>query len=432
MDNDNVFQTLLRKIEGFSLEGIPKRDGEIHPHYRGFSIANLPASMLDWLGVPAPVNNPLAREIQAALKQKYRHIIFLLVDGLKLALFRRFYSETRDRTMHQAWAQIFERGFLAPLTSIAPSTTSTALTTLWTGRLPVEHGIIGYELFLKEFGLTANMIFHSVASFQNDTGSLYRAGFDPEDFLPVPTLGPLLQQHGVKPFAFQHSSISTSGLSRMLLKGIESIAFETADDLWQTVQQVRDKNTGHKSFSYIYWGGLDTFSHHNGPDSAQLYDMWLDFANSLAGFLNPLLVNGRQDTLFVLTADHGQIAAEIDDDFDLHHHPELARHLALMPTGESRLPYLFVMSGHEVEVEKYLGSHWSGEFSMRSSSEVLSHGLLGAAAPHPSTLDRVGSHIVFPENKAYWWWVNKENQLLGRHGGLSRDEMLVPFFALEV
>jgi hypothetical protein len=44
----------------------------------------------------------------------------------------------------------------------------------------------------------------------------------------------------------------------------------------------------------------------------------------------------------------------------------------------------------------------------------------------------VGSHIVFPENNAYWWWVNKENHLLGRHGGLSRDEMLVPFFAMEV
>lgn len=432
MADDQVFNTLLNKLERFSLDGIPKRDGEIHPHYGGYSIANLPASMLDWLGVPAPVNNPLAGEIQSALKQKYRHIIFLLVDGLKLALFQRFYTETRERTLYQAWARIFEHGLLAPLTSIAPSTTSAALTTLWTGRLPVEHGIIGYELFLKEFGLTANMIFHSVASFQNDTGSLYRAGFDPETFLPVPTLGPLLQQNGVKPFAFQHSSISSSGLSRMLLKGVESIPFESAEDLWSSVRLVQEDYQSSKTYSYIYWGGLDTFSHHNGPDSTQLYDMWLDFARSLAGFLNPLIAHGRNDTLFVLTADHGQIATEIKYDFDLHHHPELARHLALMPTGESRLPYLFIMNGHEVEVENYLNSHWNGKFAMLPSSKVLSNGLLGTAAPHPSTLDRVGSHIVFPENNAYWWWVNKENHLLGRHGGLSRDEMLVPFFAMEV
>jgi hypothetical protein len=218
----------------------------------------------------------------------------------------------------------------------------------------------------------------------------------------------------------------------MLLKGVQSIAFEAADDLWQSVQQVREKNTDHKSFSYIYWGGLDTFSHHNGPDSAQLYDMWLDFADSLAGFLNPHLMNGRNDTLFVLTADHGQIATEINDEFNLHHHPELARHLTLMPTGESRLPYLAVMIGHESRVEDYLKNHWDGQFSMQSASGVLARGLFGSAAPHPSTQGRIGSHIVFPEDNAYWWWVNKENHLLGRHGGLSRDEMLVPFFTLEI
>ena len=432
MANNATFDTILRRLDHFSLEGVPKQADEVHPHYGGFSIANLPASMLNWLGVPPPVNNPLAPEILEVFQPAYRHVILLLVDGLKLALFRRFYAETRERSMHQAWTQIFERGFLAPLTSIAPSTTSAALTTLWTGRLPVEHGVIGYELFLKEYGLTANMIFHSVASFQNDTGSLYRAGFDPETFLPVPTLGPLLQQHGVRSFAYQHSSISSSGLSRMLLKDVENIAFETAEDLWQSVQQVQEENADRKTYSYIYWGGLDTFSHHNGPDSAQLYDMWLIFAKSLASFLNPLIAHGRNDTLFVLTADHGQIATEIKEDFDLHRHPDLTRHLALLPTGESRLPYLFIMNGHEVEVENYLSTHWNGKFSMLPSREVLANGLLGPSTPHLSTLDRVGSHIVFPADNAYWWWVKKENHLLGRHGGLSGDEMLVPFFALEV
>ncbi len=426
------YQSILSKLEGHTITGVPKRKGEVHPNYGGYSIANLPASMLGWLGIPSLLKNPLAEEILDHFKPAYRHIIFLLVDGLRLELFRKFANETLEKSLHQEWKAIFERGSLLPLTSLAPSTTSAVLTTLWTGRLPAEHGIIGYELFLKEFGLTANMIFHSVASFINDAGSLYRAGFDPETFLPVPTIGPLLTEHGVKSFAFQHSSISASGLSRMLLKNVTGIAFESPEDLWRSVTQVYEQNRDHPTYSYIYWSGLDTFSHHHGPGSPQLYDEWLLFARSLASFLNQLSTHNSRDTLFIITADHGQIATDIREDFDLHNHPDFTRHLVLMPTGESRLPYLFIKNGREVEVEDYLEKHWGGQFSMKPSGEVLAAGLLGPAIPNSTTLDRIGSHIVFPEKNSYWWWVNKENQLRGRHGGISRDEMLVPFFTLEI
>lgn len=30
------------------------------------------------------------------------------------------------------------------------------------------------------------------------------------------------------------------------------------------------------------------------------------------------------------------------------------------------------------------------------------------------------------------WWSEKENLLIGRHGGLSADEMLVPFLAVRL
>jgi hypothetical protein len=69
---------------------------------------------------------------------------------------------------------------------------------------------------------------------------------------------------------------------------------------------------------------------------------------------------------------------------------------------------------------------------MIPSSEVLSAGLFGSGQPYHGTIDRVGQFVVFPRDNAYWWWVNKENHLRGRHGGLSQSEMLVPFFALEI
>jgi hypothetical protein len=33
------------------------------------------------------------------------------------------------------------------------------------------------------------------------------------------------------------------------------------------------------------------------------------------------------------------------------------------------------------------------------------------------------------QGSAYLWWAPKENVLIGRHGGVSPEEMLVPFLA---
>jgi len=430
--NEVNFQSVLEKINQYQIKHLPKNIGEIHPNYGGYSIANLPASILNWLGAPSPLNNPLGEVILGAHKSSYKHVILLLVDGLKLEFLRRFTQEVMEKGMHAEWKNVIEKAHLFPISSISPSTTSAALTTLWTGRLPAEHGIIGYELFLKEFGFTANMIFHSVASFIDDTGSIYRAGFNPETFLPVPTLGPLFIQHGVRTFAFQHSAISSSGLSQMLLRDVTNIAFETTEDLWQKVERIYIENVSQTTYAYIYWSGLDTLSHHTGPEAPQLYDEWLIFSKSLAGFINNLSIKKLEDTLFILTADHGQIATEVREEYDLHNHPEFTRHLVMMPTGESRLPYLFIKNGHEAFVSEYLKTHWDNLFTMIPSSEVLTAGLLGNGNPHVSTIDRIGSHVVFPKNNAYWWWVNKENHLFGRHGGLSQEEMLVPLFTLEI
>ena len=70
------------------------------------------------------------------------------------------------------WSRLAEQGKLAAITSLVPSTTTAALTSLWTGRSPAEHGIVGYELWLKEYGVVSNMILHTPISFGNDAGSL--------------------------------------------------------------------------------------------------------------------------------------------------------------------------------------------------------------------------------------------------------------------
>lgn len=419
-----LYDQILATIRSFQLHALSRKEGEIHPFYGGLSIANLPGSICRWLGSPLPFGLPLDEVITTSLPDRFRNVILLVVDGLRLDLIGRYFetAELPD------WLR--DEMLLVPLTSIAPSTTSAALTTLWTGMLPAEHGIIGYELFLKEFGFIANMITHSVASFTRESNNMVKAGFDAQQFLPVPTLAGHLRQGYVTPHAMQHLSIAHSGLSEMLFSGVENHAYRTPSDLWARVEGILADHPIDKKYIYIYWGDLDTQSHIYGPETSQIRNEWAAFASLLLPALDRMKRASTGDTLFILTADHGQIPTSIDSELDLKNHPGLTNHLVMLPSGESRLPYLFVRKGHDEMVRDYLASHWESRFTMLPSEEVLASGLMGNCKPHPATQDRMGDYIVLPEGDAYWWWVNKENRLLGRHGGLSAQEMLVPLLLL--
>ena len=201
-----------------------------------------------------------------------------------------------------------EDGLLAPLTSVSPSTTSSALTTLWTGQSPATHGILGYEVWLKEYGMIANMILHAPMTFRGEVGSLSKAGFDPQEFLPLPTLGPHLRRHDIQPYAFQHHSIAHSGLSQMFQREVDIHGFYTPADLWVSMRQLIENKPHERQYIWAYWGEVDGLSHRYSPDDERAVAEFSQFSAAFERFfLNQLSPQARKDTLVVLTADHGQI-----------------------------------------------------------------------------------------------------------------------------
>jgi hypothetical protein len=80
-------------------------------------------------------------------------------------------------------------------------------------------------------------------------------------------------------------------------------------------------------------------------------------------------------------------------------------------------------------VQNYLTTAWSDSFSVVDSHDAAQAGLFGPGKHHPSLPDRIGDLIAIAKKDAYLWWADKDNPLLGRHGGLHPDEMLVPFLA---
>jgi predicted AlkP superfamily pyrophosphatase or phosphodiesterase len=333
-----------------------------------------------------------------------------------------------------SWEPILDAAELFPITSVAPSTTSTALTSLWTGACPAEHGIIGYEMWLKEYGMIANMIFHSASSYRNDTGGLQRAGFRPDSFLTAPRLGGHLARNGVHTFAFQPQSITNSGLSTMLMTApdVQMYPYRTHSDLWVTLRKHLAAHRSERTYHYIYWGALDELSHHFNPYDERVRLEFSAFGSMLGRFITEVRKDTRGDTLLLMTADHGHIPTPPDPKYHLLCHPDLTDCLTMLPTCEGRFALLYPRPGREHFMREYVEKTWPGEFHLFRSVDLMEYGVFGSGARHPHLEERLGEWAAIPGGNAYWWWPDKDNHLAGRHGGLTADEMIVPLVAIHL
>ena len=417
---------LLPELLSFRLPGLELGPGAVNPNYAGHSLLNLPASLDRWLGLEPGPHPPLDLPGLDDLAHGTRQVVVCLVDALSYARFTGWLDDPGA-----ALRPYLPSAVLGPLTSIVPSTTSAALTTLWTGRSPAEHGILGYELLLREYGMVVNMITLAPAAFEAQRGLLERAGVQAPSLLPVPTLGSRLARGGVEAHAFIGNAIRGSGLSRMHYADTELHGFGSPADLWQSVRQLVERPPERRRFIWAYYGGVDALAHIYGPASDLVRVEFEFFLRALSDlFLRPLSLGPTRDVLLIVLSDHGQVATTPQSHFHLGRHPGLSRRLQLAPTGEARLPYLYLRPGQAEAAEEYIERTWPGAFTIVDSDHALSSGLFGPGTPCDQAAGRLGDRILISRGSNYLWWADKPDTLLGRHGSLTEEEMIVPLLAM--
>ena len=181
----------------------------------------------------------------------------------------------------------------------------------------------------------------------------------------LPTLGTHLAAHGVEAHALQHGSIVNSGLSKMYFRDVNPKAFNGISDMCINLRELLEHKRQDRLYVWMYWDHVDYFSQFYGPDDERTVEEFGNFSASLERlFLQRLSRAARQDTLLILSADHGQINTQPDPYYDLNEHPDLTRRLHILPTGENRMAYLFVRPGQTEAVHEYIQRRWPGQFAL--------------------------------------------------------------------
>ena len=374
----------------------------MRPDYSGGSLVNLVASIVAARG-GKPLHEPL-RNIEVEAMRRARNVVLLIVDGLGDNYIAR----------RGAGGELARRRRGA-LTSVFPSTTASAITTSYTGRTPLEHGLTGWFTYFGEAGcVSASLPFRSRGDFL----PLARRGVTPEQIFVGRSV---FEDLPVRSVVVTYKDIVDSDYNQRYCRGAQRVAYETIDELVAHVESAV-KSGGERKFVYAYWPVYDMVSHRFGAHSAQALD---EFSRIDAAFGRLLARLAGTDSMVIATADHGFIDVAAEESFELP--ASLASMLRFPLCGERRVAYCHV---HDTKSFIAKAQDWLGDRAdIFPSRRLVDEGWFGPGTAHPRFSERIGDvAIVMRGHYTVKDWTPGEARHLhiGNHGGTTDDEMLIP------
>ena len=301
-------------------------------------------------------------------------IIFVLIDAMGMNVYLKYMPQF---------------GYTLEISSVFPSTTAAALTSIFTGLSPKEHGILEWYMYYEGYGDIIKTIPFSPAGV-DEYNALLNMGYNPKNLFDMETIFSKLEEVGVPTSAYIRAEYLDSAYSRYMLRHTSLSGYTTIKELANSI------NKDSHSFIYVYLDDLDIAQHAYGPNSEETKITMKKIKN----FLEAL---STKDTTLVVSADHGQ--TEIDK--------KIIENVNCPVGGSPR--DMFVYCDYETE-----------QYSIQSH-EILR--LLGPGIENKNLQKRVPKKIILPsEHEAIWF---KSFDVRGLHGGLSKDELLVPLIIIE-
>jgi hypothetical protein len=374
--------------------GTPRRQPEpLLPDWDGPCLHHVVPALLQQVGGPGGEALPTWLPDPVAEAEQ---IVLLVIDGLGA-------EQMRER---ENLTPVLSSGSGGSITTVAPSTTACALTTLVTGRVPAEHGVVGYRVALD--GKVMNVLQWTVG------GADARTRVPAAAFQPCPPFPgaegpvPVVTRHDYGPTGFTAAHLGRSALHR----------WHTPAGLVTAVRGLADAGS---PFVYAYYEGIDRVAHAEGL--GQYYDDELWAADRLVGDVLDALPPG---VVLVVTADHGQV--EVGANVEVLG-PEVMDGVRLI-SGEGRFRWLHVRSGAVDDVVASAMALHGDMAWVRTKEQIVEDGWLGGV-PGPEVSARLGDVVLVPFAPTAFLDPadTGEQRLRARHGSLTTAEMLVPLLA---
>lgn len=398
-------------------------DDTVLPDYGSHSVSNVPGTVGDVLGVRLGPTLPASVPVPS---DGVDRVVVVVLDGLGLHRWR------RDGPGVSLLHRLDESAAVTPLTATFPSATASALVTLNTGRTPADHGLVSGNCWLPD----RRAVLESLPFTLRGGGDAAADGLGRETLHDGPTVHERLADAGLSSATVVPEAIVGTGYASAVLAGSDRRPYAPVDPTegeagtGPSLDAALRDALAHADYTYCYLPHVDGLSHDHGPNS-DAYRAGLRVAcEGVERALDSVPEPRAERTLVLALADHGHAPTAPDARTDLTADPVVAEALVrvggepLAPTGGARYAYLHLRDGTTDRVAAHLREHHDGHVLTRE--EVLSGLELFGPDPGPRARERCGDVVYLPRAGSVWHEPLAHRSL---HGGLSPQEMLVPFAA---
>lgn len=418
-----IFEEIGKQIE-------EKRRGEfLYPCYESFCFSNIPSAILYLLGLrkESPLSSILDKADIAPTNSK--KVVLFLIDGFGYKQWLKY----ADR--YEFLKRFTEGGVVAPITTVFPSTTAAALTTVHSGLTPQEHGLPEWWVYFDELGkIIVTLPFTPIG--EKGLDKLLDAGVDPKILFDGKTIHEILSESKIPSFTFIRDTYANSAYSKTIHRGSETTPFINSSDLLTNLRKkIAEIST--PAYFYVYWDATDSIAHTYGPHTEQYLAELNGFFYLLQKEFVEKIENLAGEISIMITADHGQVNVDPKQTAYLNQYSEVVDNFQMGPNGNKILPwgsvrdvFLAIKPEKLDKVFEFLTKTFQNKATVMKTEAALECGLFGQRNLHKKFKSRVGNILILPHGNSTIWYEHFKDgkfDLLGMHGGLTADEMLVPF-----
>jgi hypothetical protein len=321
-------------------------------------------------------------------------VVLLVLDGLGWHQLRRF----------SAFAPTLSAMEGGPISTVAPSTTVTALTSIATGLTPGEHGLVGYRIDMGDHVV-------QMLRWGDERGDL-RATYPPEIVQPTPPFC------GAAVPVLSKAELEGSAFTAAHLRGTKPMGWRAASSIPVTVRELLETGT---QFVYAYYDGVDKIAHERG--FGDYYNAELVAADRLVQDIISVL---PPNAALIVTADHGQVMV---GDATISPDAELMRTVAYQ-SGEGRFRWLHLRRGAVADGLAIAQDLYGDVAWIVPRDRVIDEGWFGPRVTDVARR-RLGDVALVPFADVSFSEPLDSGpfELQCRHGSLTAEEMDVPLLA---
>ncbi len=370
----------------------------VEPAYGTRSLVDVVPAVAAAIGVRYRAGEPAATgPTSLHLPEAPAYVVFL-VDGLGARLLERHAEDAPYLSSLLATQQ--------PGTAGVPSTTATSLTSLGTALPPGAHGLVGFTSRIPGTERLLNAL-------------AWDKSVDPKEWQPHATAFSGLRLNGAAVTVINKREFRDSGLTVAAHRGAD---FVGADRVGERIAAAVAASAERPSLTYLYDGDLDWTGHRYGVASAQ----WLQQLVMVDAEAEQLRDALPREVRLLVIADHGMVdsprGARTDVDREL-----VLRDGLLLVGGEARFRHLYCRNGAVDDVAATWRAVLGDRADVLTREQGVARGWFGDVAPN--VMPRLGDVLVASRgdhaviaSQAFSY----EATLIGLHGSLTPDEMLIP------